>query len=53
MISPQNGFFFFGYRNNPLPYIPLLRVAIFAPWQSQRSLRKHKDPITGNSFITE
>ena len=24
---------------------------MFAPWQSQKSLRKHKDPITGISFI--
>ena len=24
---------------------------MFAPWRSQKSLRKHKDPITGNSFI--
>ena len=23
---------------------------MFAPWRSQKSLRKHKDPITGNSF---
>ena len=21
---------------------------MFAPWRSQKSLRKHKDPITGN-----
>ena len=25
---------------------------MFAPWRSQNSLRKRKDPITGNSFIT-
>ena len=25
---------------------------MFAPWRSQKSVRKHKDPITGNSFIT-
>ena len=24
---------------------------MFAPWRSQKSLRKHKDLITGNSFI--
>ena len=24
---------------------------MFAPWRSQKSLRKHKDPITVNSFI--
>ena len=24
---------------------------MFAPWRSQKSLRKHKDPITGNPFI--
>ena len=24
---------------------------MFAPWKSQKSVRKHKDPITGNSFI--
>ena len=24
---------------------------MFAPWRSQKSVRKHKDPITGNSFI--
>ena len=23
---------------------------MFAPWRSQKSLRKHKDPITGNPF---
>ena len=25
---------------------------MFAPWRSQKSMRKHKDPITGNSFIS-
>ena len=24
---------------------------MLAPWRSQKSVRKHKDPITGNSFI--
>ena len=24
---------------------------MFAPWRSQKSVPKHKDPITGNSFI--
>ena len=24
---------------------------MFAPWRSQKSVRKHKDPTTGNSFI--
>ena len=24
---------------------------MFAPWQSQKSLHKFKDPINGNSFI--
>ena len=24
---------------------------MFAPWRSQKSMRKHKDPITGNLFI--
>ena len=24
---------------------------MFAPWRSQKSVRKHKDPITGNSVI--
>ena len=24
---------------------------MFAPRRSQKSMRKHKDPITGNSFI--
>ena len=24
---------------------------MFAPWRSQKSVRKRKDPITGNSFI--
>ena len=24
---------------------------MFAPWRSQKSLRKHKEPITGNYFI--
>ena len=37
-------------RNNLLLYITFLRVAMFAPWRSQKSLRKPKDPITGNSF---
>ena len=26
-------------------------LAMFVPWRSQKSLCKHKDPITGNSFI--
>ena len=26
---------------------------MFAPWRSQKSLRKHKDPITGNSYIND
>ena len=26
-------------------------VAMFAPWRSQKSVRKHKDPTTCNSFI--
>ena len=25
---------------------------MFAPWRSQKSVRKHKDPITGYLFIT-
>ena len=24
---------------------------MFAPWKSQKSVHKHKDPITSNSFI--
>ena len=24
---------------------------MFAPWRSQKSVRKHKDPMTGNSLI--
>ena len=24
---------------------------MFAPWRSQKSVRKHKDTITGNSFF--
>ena len=24
---------------------------MFAPWRTQKSKRKHKDPITGNLFI--
>ena len=24
---------------------------MFVPWRSQKSLRKHKDPITGNSLM--
>ena len=24
---------------------------MFAPWRSQKPVRKHKDPTTGNSFI--
>ena len=24
---------------------------MYVQWESQKSLRKHKDPITGNSFI--
>ena len=27
------------------------RVTMSFPWRSQRSVRKHKDPITDNSFI--
>ena len=42
---------FLGLRNVSL-YIPFLRVAMFAPWRSQKSSRKRKDPITDNSFIT-
>ena len=41
----------FGRRNNLPPYIPFQRVAMFAPWRSQKSERKRKDLITGNSFI--
>ena len=26
-------------------------LAMFAPWRSRKSFCKHKDPITGNSFI--
>ena len=26
---------------------------MFAPWKSQKSVREHKDPITGNSFIDD
>ena len=26
---------------------------MFAPWRSQKSVRKRKDPITDNSFIKE
>ena len=47
MISHQNRFF--GRRNNLSPYISFWRVAMFAPWRSQKSLRKHKDPVTANS----
>ena len=42
---------FFGPRNSLSPYIYFQRVVMFAPWRSQKSLRKHKDPIAGNSFI--
>ena len=31
--------------------LDLETVVMFAPWLSQKSLREHKDPITGNSFI--
>ena len=29
-----------------------LRVAMFTPWRPQKSMCKHKDPSTSNSFIT-
>ena len=32
-------------------FLDLETVAMFAPWRSQKFLRKHKDPITGNAFI--
>ena len=32
-------------------YNSFLRLAMFAPWRSQNPLRKHRYPITGNSFI--
>ena len=28
-------------------------LAMFAPWESQKSVRKLKDAITGNSFISD
>ena len=42
---------FFGRRNNLFPYISFRRLAMFASHRFQNSPRKHKDPITGNSFI--
>ena len=42
---------FFGRRNNLLLYISFKRVAMFSPWGSQIPVRKHKNPITGNSYI--
>ena len=44
---------FFGRQNCLSTYSSFLRAAMFAPWQSQRSLRKRKDPITGNSLIAQ
>ena len=37
-----------GFIVDYLPYVPLKRVTMFAPWRSQNSFRKRKDPITGN-----
>ena len=48
-MSRQNRFF--ERPNNLLPYIPFWRAALFAPWRSQKSVRKREDPITDNSFI--
>ena len=39
-------------RQNELPVIGSLRVAMFTPWRPQKSMCKHKDPSTSNSFIT-
>ena len=50
MISNQN---LFWRRNNLSPHISFWRVAMFASWRSHRSLRKHMEPITGNSFIND
>ena len=41
----------FERRNNLSPNIFFQRIAMFAPWRSQKSVRKHKDPINYNSFI--
>ena len=48
-MSRQNRFF--ERPNNLLPHIPFWRAALFAPWRSQKSVRKREDPITDNSFI--
>ena len=47
--SPESRLF--GRRNNPSPYIASQQVATFVAWRSQKSWRKHKNPITGNSSI--
>lgn len=39
---------FFGRRSNLSPHISFYQLAMFAPWRSQISLRRNKDPITGN-----
>ena len=49
MIYLQNRLF--GRQTDLSPYISFEQLAMFTPWRSQKSLRKHKDPITGNSFI--
>lgn len=46
LISFQN--WFFGRRSNLSPYISCYQLAMFATWRPQKSLRRHKDPITGN-----
>ena len=35
----------------PSPIIFLRKIATFDPWRTQKSLRKHEHPITGNSFV--
>ena len=35
----------------PSPIIFLRKIATFDPWRTQKSLRKHEHPITGNSLV--
>ena len=42
LIFLQNRFFFFWRRNNLSLYISFEQLTMFAPWQSDKSLRNHK-----------
>ena len=48
-LSPKS--LFVGRGKSFWPYISFQRLAMFATWRSQSSLRKARFPITGKSFI--